>query len=111
MSPPSFARPLGQNFQFPASFKQPAFDPKARKGPKPAWGHVWMAPGCQGVLACCSFGRGSHVFGLCLYLPERDPKAAVVTPAVETAAIGPQGECENWFGASAIQHSAAVSVE
>ena len=35
------------------------------------------------------FGRGSHVFGLCLYLPERDPKAAVVTPAVQTAAIGP----------------------
>src|SRR5271166_2875973 len=90
MSPPSFARPLGQHFQFPASFKQPAFDPKARKNPPEAClGHVWMAPGCQGVLACCSFGRGSHVFGLCLYLPERDPKAAVVTPAVETAAIGP----------------------
>ena len=82
-----------------SSFRHPSNSPllirkPAKTGPKPAWGHVWMAPGCQGVLACCSFGRGSHVFGLCLYLPERDPKAAVVTPAVETAAIGPPSPSE-----------------
>jgi hypothetical protein len=26
--------------------------------------HVWTAPGCQGILARCSIGRGSHVFGI-----------------------------------------------
>jgi hypothetical protein len=29
-----------------------------------ATGHVWMALGCQGFLACLQLRRGSHVFGL-----------------------------------------------
>ncbi len=39
------------------------------EGPaSPKVGHVWTAPGCQGILARCSIGRGSHVFGLFMRL-------------------------------------------
>ena len=74
MSPPSFARPLGQHFQFPASFKQPAFDPKARKNrPEACLGPCVDGSRLsrRGSRMLQLFGRGSHVFGLYfVYLPE-----------------------------------------
>ena len=91
MSPPSFARPLGQHFQFPHPSKQPAFDPKARKNrPEACLGPCVDGSRLSAVAHVAALvGAAPCVRPLSLSSGARMAKAAVVTPAVETAAIGP----------------------